>query len=587
MIYEIVQSNSEKLNKIINYNRDFDYSYFGFKTLERSYLLKINGKVVERPQHLLMRVALGIHTNNINAAIVTYNLTSERWFTHASPTLFNAGTRIPQLSSCFLLTIKDDSIEGIYDTLKQCALISKSAGGIGLNIHCIRSIGSTIQGTNGTSNGIVPMLRVFNQTSRYVDQGGNKRPGAFAIYLEPWHADIFEFLELKLNTGMDESRARDLFYAMWIPDLCMERVEADKNWSLFCPNACPGLENVYGDDFNRLYTRYETEGKARKIVKARKVWEHIITSQIETGTPYMCYKDAANRKTNQQNVGVIKSSNLCVTPDTMILTEFGYLPIKHLVKDKYVKIWNGFEFSNTIVILTGVNKKILTIKFSNGCCIKCTPYHRFFIKKNEESVTIEAKNLKPNDEIFPFKLPILKNILPTIDYTLNMVPINLSKLTKLKWLQRYMSENTYTRGESGSVIIEVKKLIAMNFLYMLQTLGVHSTILQGTILQGTILQGTILQGTILQGTIEQSKTEEDINYVTIEYSDIEHLKKLGCDINYNSSSGQYNINPITVIEVIDNNEFSDTYCFNEQIRHSGMFNSHRNSCLQSSINCFE
>lgn len=310
-VYEVIMANAEKLDSTIIYNRDFNYDYFGFKTLERSYLLKINGKIVERPQHMLMRVSVGIHLNDIDAAIETYELMSKKFFTHATPTLFNAGTPKPQMSSCFLLTMKDDSIDGIYDTLKQTAKISQSAGGIGLSIHNVRATGSYIAGTNGTSNGIVPMLRVFNDTARYVDQGGGKRKGSFAIYVEPWHADIFDFLDLKKNHGKEEMRARDLFYAMWISDLFMKRVEADANWTLMCPNECPGLYDVYGDEFDALYESYESAGKGRKTIKARELWEKILESQIETGTPYMLYKDAANRKSNQKNLGTIRSSNLC------------------------------------------------------------------------------------------------------------------------------------------------------------------------------------------------------------------------------------------------------------------------------------
>lgn len=310
-VMEIVQKNAEQLDSAIIYSRDFEYDYFGFKTLERSYLLKINGKVVERPQHMIMRVAVGIHKEDIASAIQTYELMSERWFTHATPTLFNAGTPKPQLSSCFLLSMQDDSIDGIYNTLKQTAKISQSAGGIGLSIHNVRATGSYIKGTNGTSNGIVPMLRVFNDTARYVDQGGGKRKGSFAIYLEPWHADIFDFLDLKKNHGKEEARARDLFYAMWIPDLFMKRVEAAGDWSLFCPNEAPGLYECWGDEFEQLYTRYEQEDRARKTIKAQDLWFAILESQIETGTPYILYKDAANRKSNQQNLGTIRSSNLC------------------------------------------------------------------------------------------------------------------------------------------------------------------------------------------------------------------------------------------------------------------------------------
>ncbi len=310
-VWAVIEKNAELLDSTIIYDRDFGYDFFGFKTLEKSYLLKLNGKVVERPQHMLMRVSVGIHKEDIEGAIETYNLMSERWFTHATPTLFNAGTPKPQLSSCFLLTMKGDSIDGIYDTLKQTALISQSAGGIGLSIHNVRATGSYIRGTNGTSNGIVPMLRVFNDTARYVDQGGGKRKGSFAIYLEPWHADIFEFLDLKKNHGKEELRARDLFYAMWIPDLFMKRVEAEGEWSLFCPNECPGLADTYGAEFEMLYTKYENEGRQRKTIKARELWSAILESQVETGTPYMLYKDACNEKSNQKNLGTIKSSNLC------------------------------------------------------------------------------------------------------------------------------------------------------------------------------------------------------------------------------------------------------------------------------------
>jgi ribonucleoside-diphosphate reductase alpha chain len=309
--WKVIKENAAVLDSAILYDRDFSYDYFGFKTLDRSYLMKVDGKIVERPQHMLMRVAVGIHGADIDAAIDTYNLLSEKWFTHATPTLFNAGTPKPQLSSCFLLTMKDDSIDGIYDTLKQCAKISQSAGGIGLSIHNVRAKGSYIKGTGGTSNGIVPMLRNFDMTARYVDQGGGKRKGSFAVYLEPWHADIFEFLDLKKNHGKEEMRARDLFYALWIPDLFMKRVEDNEMWSLFCPNEAPGLAEVYGEEFERLYEKYEKEGKYRKQVKAQDLWFEVLESQIETGTPYMLYKDAANKKSNQKNLGTIKSSNLC------------------------------------------------------------------------------------------------------------------------------------------------------------------------------------------------------------------------------------------------------------------------------------
>ena len=338
-VYKIIQKNANKLDSSIIYNRDFGYDFFGFKTLERSYLLKLNGNIVERPQHMLMRVSIGIHLDDIEAALETYELMSKRYFTHATPTLFNSGTPKPQMSSCFLLTMKDDSIDGIYDTLKQTAKISQSAGGIGLSIHNVRATGSYIAGTNGTSNGIVPMLRVFNDTARYVDQGGGKRKGSFAIYVEPWHADIFDFLELKKNHGKEEMRARDLFYAMWTPDLFMKRVEENAEWTLMCPNECPNLFDVHGDEFDTLYLKYEKEGKGRKTIKARDLWEKILESQIETGTPYMLYKDSANRKSNQKNLGTIRSSNLCTeileytSPDEIAVCNLASIALPMFVKD--------------------------------------------------------------------------------------------------------------------------------------------------------------------------------------------------------------------------------------------------------------
>jgi len=338
-VWQIIHDNAELLDSTIIYDRDYGFDYFGFKTLEKSYLLKLNGKVVERPQHMYMRVAIGIHKEDIESALKTYHLMSERWFTHATPTLFNAGTPKPQMSSCFLLTMKEDSIDGIYDTLKQTAKISQSAGGIGLAIHGIRATGSYIGGTNGTSNGIIPMLKVFNDTARYVDQGGGKRKGAFAVYLEPWHADVFEFLDLRKNHGKEEMRARDLFYALWIPDLFMKRVEAGEDWSLFCPNEAPGLHECWGAEFEALYAKYEAAGKARKTIKAQDLWFAILDAQIETGTPYLLYKDAANGKSNQQNLGTIKSSNLCTeimeytSPEEVAVCNLASLALPRFVID--------------------------------------------------------------------------------------------------------------------------------------------------------------------------------------------------------------------------------------------------------------
>ncbi|GAB4130689.1 MAG: ribonucleoside-diphosphate reductase subunit alpha [Bacteroidia bacterium] len=361
-VYEIIRNNAQILDSSIIYDRDFGYDYFGFKTLERSYLLKINGKVAERPQHMLMRVSVGIHKEDIDAAIETYNLMSERWFTHATPTLFNSGTPKPQMSSCFLIQVKEDSIDGIYDTLKSCAKISQSAGGIGLSIHNVRATGSYIKGTNGTSNGIIPMLRVYNDTARYVDQGGGKRKGSFAIYLEPWHSDIFEFLDLRKNNGKEEMRARDLFTAIWIPDLFMKRVKENGDWSLFCPNEAPGLHECWGEEFEKLYTQYEEQGKQRKTIKAQDLWFAILQAQIETGNPYMLFKDAANRKSNQQNLGTIKSSNLCTeiieytAPDEIAVCNLASLALPRFIENGEFDHQRLFDV--TYVVTKNLNKII-------------------------------------------------------------------------------------------------------------------------------------------------------------------------------------------------------------------------------------
>ena len=362
--YECVMRHKEELDSAILYDRDFNYQYFGFKTLERSYLLKLDGKIVERPQHMIMRVAVGIWGDNVERVIETYNYMSSKYFTHASPTLFNAGTPQAQLSSCFLVDMKDDSIEGIYDTLKTCAMISKMAGGIGLNIHRIRATGSYIAGTNGTSNGIIPMLRVYNNTARYVDQGGNKRPGAFAIYLEPWHADVFEFLDLRKNHGKEEIRARDLFLALWIPDLFMKRVEKNGDWTLMCPNECPGLADCYGEEFEALYEKYESEGRGRKTIKAQKLWYAVLDAQTETGNPFMLYKDHCNRKSNQKNLGTIRSSNLCTeiieysAPDEVAVCNLASLALPSYVD--YSKGEYDFEKLHEVtkVVVRNLNKII-------------------------------------------------------------------------------------------------------------------------------------------------------------------------------------------------------------------------------------
>jgi ribonucleoside-diphosphate reductase alpha chain len=363
-VYDIVMANAHTLDSSIIYDRDFGYDYFGFKTLERSYLLKMNNRVAERPQHMLMRVAVGIHKSDVESAIQTYNLMSERWFTHATPTLFNAGTPKPQMSSCFLLQVKEDSIDGIYDTLKMCAKISQSAGGIGINIHNIRATGSYIKGTNGTSNGIIPMLKVYNETARYVDQGGGKRKGSIAVYLEPWHADIYDFLDIRKNHGKEEMRARDLFTALWVPDLFMKRVEAEADWSLMCPNECPGLSDCHSAEFEALYEKYESEGRFRRQIKARELWSAIIEAQIETGNPYMLFKDAANSKSNQQNLGTIKSSNLCTeiieytSKDEVAVCNLASIALPRFVDEKTGTFDHNRLFEITYVATKNLNKII-------------------------------------------------------------------------------------------------------------------------------------------------------------------------------------------------------------------------------------
>ena len=403
-LYDVVMANRTKLNSVINYERDFDFSYFGYKTLERAYLLRTYDKrIIERIQHLIMRVCLGIHGQDIKSAINSYELMSQKYFTHATPTLFNSGTTKNQLASCFLLGT-DDSIEGMYETIKHCALISKSAGGIGLHMTNIRSKGSYVNGTNGVTNGIVPYARVVNDTMKHVDQGG-RRPGSTAFYIEPHHPEIMAFLDLKKNHGNEELRARDLFLAMWISDLFMERVKANTDWSTFDDNLCPGLRDAYGDEYKELYLKYESEGKSVKNYKARDVWDAILTSLNETGTPYMAFKDNVNRKSNQANVGTIKSSNLCVSGDTKILTSKGYYNIKSL-ENKEVEVWNGEEFSTTIVKKTGENQEMMKIKFSNGSELKCTPYHKFYISHPVLNFKImRANQLKIGMKIIKYKIP--------------------------------------------------------------------------------------------------------------------------------------------------------------------------------------
>lgn len=421
ILHTLVLEHGPEIDARINHDRDYLFDYFGFKTLERAYLLKdTNGRVLERPQHMWMRVSLALWPKDLDRAFETYDLMSQKYFTHATPTLFNAGTKHSQLSSCFLVAMSEDSISGIYKTLSDCAKISKYAGGIGLHCHNIRAKGTIIRGTNGTSNGLVPMLRVFNSTARYVDQGGGRRNGSFAIYLEPWHADVEDFLRLKLNSGSEEERARDLFYAMWISDLFMKRVEADEDWTLFCPAEAPGLADVYGDEFEALYTRYEREGRGQKTIKAQKLWFQILDTQMETGTPYLLYKDPANAKSNQKNLGTIKSSNLCVAPETLILTDKGTFPI-HRLEDKEVRVWNGDKWSTTTVRKTGEQQKLITVVVENTykgknpvegkevCVVTCTPYHKFILKGEGYINRVDASELTVGTELKEWKFDCFKD----------------------------------------------------------------------------------------------------------------------------------------------------------------------------------
>jgi len=414
IVVSVVKEFGKEIDAKIDYDRDYLFDYFGFKTLEKSYLLRdSNRKVLERPQHLWMRVSLAIWPHDLKKAFETYDYMSQKYFTHATPTLFNAGTPHQQLSSCFLLAMTDDSVAGIYKTLGDCAMISKHSGGIGLHISNIRARGSVIKGTNGISDGIVPMLRVFNNTARYINQGG-RRNGSFAMYLEPWHADVEDFLRMKQNTGAEEERARDLFYALWVPDLFMRRVESNGTWSLFCPNEAPGLADVVGEEFEALYMKYENEKRYRKQVSAQKLWFQILDSQIETGTPYLLYKDPANKKSNQQNLGIIKSSNLCVAAETLILTDKGHFEIKELLHQK-INVWNGTQFSEVEVKQTGSKQKLISVNLSDGTKLTCTPYHKFIISENyydfkslDKAKRIDASNLKCGMKLAKWDAPIIE-----------------------------------------------------------------------------------------------------------------------------------------------------------------------------------
>jgi ribonucleoside-diphosphate reductase alpha chain len=632
-LHDYVCGNPAGYEAMIDYSRDFMFDYFGFKTLERAYLLKKKGVPVERPQHMWMRVAIQLHGSNMSRVQETYDALSQGYFIHATPTLFNAGTQHPQLSSCFLLTMKADSIKGIYETLSDCAQISKWAGGIGLSIHNIRARGSRIAGTNGESTGIVPMLKVFNDTAKYVNQGG-KRNGSFAIYLEPWHADIEDFLRLKLNQGAEEDRARDLFYGLWIPDLFMKRVEEDAEWTLMCPHECPGLSDVWGEEFEARYTIYEADGKGRRKIPAKKLWQMVLDAQIQTGTPYLCYKDAANSKSNQQHLGTIKSSNLCVAPETMILTDDGYFPIKDL-EGQTVRVWNGDNWSATTIRKTGENQKLVEIYFSNGASLTCTPYHKFLIqdsyhdnKSIKNSTRVEAQNLTEEMNLKKFIAPVCaftdssfphpythgffcgdgtysngrpvcslygekKNLVEHLEIKsmtgiedasgrLNTclpetllpkfeVPVNYSLDNKLRWLEGISdSDGSIARnGENESLQISS---IEFDFLDKIRLM---------LLTMGVQSKVTRVFGERMTLLPDGRGGKKEYNCkplwrVLVSSCSLFTLSNLGFSpkrLKFTVRQPQRDAEQfIKMVAVVNNERYDDTYCFNEPLNHAGVFN---------------
>ena len=537
---ETVHANSAELNAMCDYERDYLIEYFGFKTLERAYLMQVNRVIVERPQHMWLRVAIGIHGNDMARVRETYDLMSQKMFTHATPTLFNAGTPHPQLSSCYLLAMENDSIDGIYNTLRDCALISKWAGGIGLHIHNVRASGSHIRGTNGASNGIVPMLKVFNNTAKYVDQGGGKRNGSFSIYLEPWHADIENFLQMRKNHGDEEMKARDLFYALWIPDLFMQRVKTDGTWTLMCPDECPGLADVHSEQFVKLYESYEAAGRGRKTMKARDLWFQVLDAQMETGTPYLCYKDAANRKSNQQNLGTIKSSNLCVAPETVILTDIGPIEIQRLC-DQRVRVWNGVEFSEVTVYQTGENQELITVETDDGAILRCTPYHRFFIHSDDGThIDVrEASTLSPGDLLMQCDFPVIPACI-----------VEFAEFYDKAYILS-VDGNTHVYADNYEAALRQK--------CVLQGCGINVDIVHG----GGNLQGV---------------------YLNITREDMHHLNKHGFSPREWIGEADPNADPdlfmdqkrnprqVRVKSVVNFLRKEDTFCFTEHKRNAGVFN---------------
>jgi ribonucleotide reductase alpha subunit len=541
-IIKIIKENRDTLDLEIDYKRDYLFDYFGYKTLEKGYLMKIYNEeerkmvLVERPQHLYMRVALAIHLNDIPNVLKTYNLLSEHFFTFASPTMFNGGTKAGNLSSCFLQSIEKDSLEGIFKAYTDSAKISKIGGGIGVDISNIRAKGSLIRGTNGQSDGIVPMLKVYNEISTFINQSG-RRKGSFAIYLAPWHADILEYLDLRKPQGSENMRARDLFYAMWISDEFMKAVKEDSDWYLMCPNECQGLSSTYGKEFATLYWGYVEKGQYKKKIKAHKIWTKILEAQIETGTPYLTYKDSINNKSNQKNIGVIKNSNLCVAPETQILTSKGYFPIKDL-ENQIVQVWNGQEFTETMVCKTGENQELLKVVLNNGIEIECTPYHKFYITTND--IPFDAKDLKNGMRLIQSNFPIIENESNKILENTN-VPINYSLETKIEWFEKYCDENPCVSKCNNIIqITNINQSLLKDIRYMLQTLGCDPKINKQSC---TLLFNT------------------------------DTLSKLGFRPNIlNTSNINFNMDDVLVEEIIKTDRISDTYCFTETKRGMGIFN---------------
>ena len=559
--YRLVLKNKELFDSMIIHPRDYLFDYFGYKTLEKSYLLKINGKIIERPQYLYLRVAIAIHRENTDNILETYNLLSQHYYTHASPTLFNAGTKKQSLSSCFLLGT-NDSMDSIYKTISDCARISRLGGGIGVHISNIRAKGTPIKGVNGISDGIVPMLKVYNETAAYVNQG-SKRKGSFAIYLEPWHAEILDFLDLKKNQGAEERRARNLFYAIWTPDYFMRQVECDGDWYLMCPNQSPGLHDVHSEEFDKMYDDYISKGLYTRKIKAREIWNKILDAQIESGVPYITYKDAANKKFNQKNLGTAKSSNLCVAPETMILTDSGYHTIKEL-DNKQVRVWNGEEFTNTTIVKTGENQELVKISFSNGSILECTLYHKFHILNDKGNVDIiEAKDLLEGMNLIKTSYPILdgdkrftiveeqfltRNGIPIFsDVYPNIInpPVNYSLDSKIKWFDSVCQHSTFNTI-SNYIFIYIKPRdvqFLQDIKYMLQTMGCNPHVKTSTY------------------------------SLKLDYSDIETLYHLGFKSDRLTRMTTRVPKPmVRVTDVKFTGIISDTYCFKEEKRGLGIFN---------------